>query len=52
MSRQLEVVTPEGAAGLLVKESQHVFSYRSADPATEVSLSMPLKAASYNSNPL
>lgn len=52
MSRQLEVVTPEGAAGLLVKESQHVFNYRSADPATEVSLSMPLKAASYNSNPL
>jgi len=52
MRRSLEVVTPEGAAGTLVKEGQHVFSYSAKDRAAEVSLSMPLRAASYNQSTL
>lgn len=52
MRRSLEVVTPEGPSGTLVKEGQHVFSYSAKDRAAEVSLSMPIQAASYNQTTL
>jgi serine/threonine-protein kinase HipA len=52
MPRTLEVVTPEGHAGSLVKESRHVFNYRSTDPRTEVGLALPIRAESYASFPL
>lgn len=52
MSRSLQVVTPEGLAGSLVKESQHIFNYAAADRRAEVSLSMPIRAESYKSTTL
>lgn len=52
MPRTLEVVTPEGRAGALVRESQHVFNYAASSPRVQVALGMPIRAASYVSHPL
>lgn len=52
MRRSLQVVTPEGLAGSLVKENQHIFNYAAADRRAEVSLSMPIRAESYKSTTL
>ena len=51
--RRLMVSTPQGPSGCLDKESQFVFNYdRGVQPACEVSLTMPLRAQSYNANVL
>ena len=55
--KTLHVSTPQGYAGLLSKDSQHVFSYDSdvvADEATarSISLTMPVRGASYQTTPL
>ena len=46
--RRLEIITPQGQAGLLSKESNFVFNY-SLNAATEtaVSLVMPVRQQSY-----
>ena len=50
--KDLQVSTPTGEAGHLLRESQHVFNYTATDRANEVSLTMPIRAQSYVSNPL
>lgn len=45
--KMLPVLTSQGVAGQLHRESQYVFNYRTADPACEISLTMPLRAQSY-----
>ncbi|MEK6346882.1 MAG: type II toxin-antitoxin system HipA family toxin [Burkholderia sp.] len=45
--KQLEVMTPQGRAGNLVKESNFVFNYTAHERSQEVSLIMPLRAESY-----
>ncbi|MHB1670239.1 MAG: type II toxin-antitoxin system HipA family toxin [Thiomonas sp.] len=51
--KDLEVTTPQGAAGHLLRESQYVFNYdRGIDPSCEVSLTMPIRAQSYGGNTL
>ena len=52
MRRSLHVRTPEGPAGTLLKEGQHVFNYTALEPDLEVALAMPLRAKSYASTPL
>jgi len=46
--KQLIVSTPQGVAGSLTKEAQHVFNYTGKDQASEVSLTMPLRQQSYS----
>lgn len=48
--KHLVVTTPQGPSGDLVRESQYVFNYASANRACEVSLLMPLRAQSYSGN--
>jgi serine/threonine-protein kinase HipA len=48
--KSLVGTTPQGHAGLLVKESQYVWRYDTQDRACEVALGMPLRAATYNGN--
>lgn len=48
--KHLHVHTSQGYGGLLARESQILFSYRTADPACEVSLTMPLTIKTYASN--
>lgn len=48
--KRLRLVTEQGYAGDLVKESQYVFSYRATEKSREISLVMPLRAQSYNTN--
>lgn len=50
--KQLEVVTPQGLSGNLVKESTFVFNYTGHERAQEVSLIMPMRAASYTDGAL
>ena len=50
--KDLQVSTPTGEAGHLLRESQHVFNYTATDRANEVSLTMPIRARSYVSHPL
>lgn len=50
--RTLQVSTPTGEAGLLLREAQYVFNYTSTERINEVSLTMPIRAQSYTSNPL
>ena len=50
--RDLQVSTPTGEAGHLLRESQHVFNYTTTDRGNEVSLTMPIRARSYVSHPL
>lgn len=46
---ELTVVTPQGEAGRLVRESRYVFNYGTTDKQREASLIMPIKAESYAS---
>jgi len=48
--KALEVGTPQGASGRLLRESQYVFNYATRDRACEIALGMPLRAASYAGN--
>jgi len=51
----IDVLTPEGASGTLRQESQYVFNYSDDSqraPACQISLTMPVRAASYNSGAL
>lgn len=50
--KQLQVSTPTGTAGDLHRESQYVFNYSTTERINEVSLTMPIRAQSYVSNPL
>lgn len=50
--KQLHVLTEQGLAGALTRESQFVFNYLSTDPHQEVSLLMPLREQSYAKNTL
>lgn len=50
--KHLEVVTPQGLSGNLVKESTFVFNYTAHERAQEVSLIMPMRAASYTDGAL
>jgi hypothetical protein len=46
--RRLEIITPQGQAGLLSKESNFVFNYvLNAETETSVSLVMPVRQQSY-----
>lgn len=50
--KHLLVNTPQGLAGDLRKESRYTFNYLAHDRASEISLSMPLRAESYASGAL
>ena len=55
--KSLYVSTPDGLAGLLTKESRHVFSYATdavvaQDARRAIALSMPVAAESYQSFPI
>jgi serine/threonine-protein kinase HipA len=55
--RQLHVATPAGRSGILVKDSRHVFSYRTEpisadDQRVAIALSMPVRAQSYSTTPM
>lgn len=50
--KTLQVSTPTGEAGLLLRESQYVFNYSSTERVNEVSLTMPIRAQSYATTPL
>ena len=45
--KSLNIQTTQGAAGQLLRESQFVFNYQTADPACTIALTMPLRAQSY-----
>ena len=47
---RLQGYTPQGFAGDLIRESQFVWRYHTHNVAAEVSLTMPLRAQSYNSH--
>lgn len=46
----LRVSTTQGFCGLLSRESQHIFNYRTDQRDREISLTMPLTSRSYSSN--
>jgi serine/threonine-protein kinase HipA len=48
--RKLKILTTQGPAGELSRESQFVFNYRTDDPGCEIALTMPLRARSYAAN--
>jgi serine/threonine-protein kinase HipA len=48
--KKLAGYTPQGYAGDLLKESQFVWRYNTAQRVCELSLGMPLRAQTYNSN--
>ncbi|MCW5261663.1 type II toxin-antitoxin system HipA family toxin [Verminephrobacter eiseniae] len=48
--KALEISTPQGASGRLLRESQFVFNYTTQDRHCELAMGMPLRAASYTSN--
>jgi serine/threonine-protein kinase HipA len=48
--KKLAGYTPQGYAGDLLKESQFVWRYNTSQRACELSLGMPLRAQTYNSN--
>ncbi len=45
--KQLPVLTSQGQAGELIRESQFVFNYTTQNPECEIALTMPLRAQSY-----
>ncbi|MDI9333546.1 MAG: type II toxin-antitoxin system HipA family toxin [Cytophagales bacterium] len=47
---RLQGHTPQGFAGDLIRESQFVWRYDTQNPEAELSLTMPLRAQSYNSH--
>ena len=48
--KKLNILTTQGFAGELARESQFVFNYRTDDPTREIALTMPLRAQSYAAN--
>jgi len=50
--KTLQVSTPTGKAGMLLRESRYVFNYTATNRVNEVSLTMPIRAQSYASVPL
>ncbi len=48
--RELQILTAQGPAGLLSRESQYVFNYRTDQQDCEIALTMPLRSASYAAN--
>lgn len=50
--RHLDVDTPQGRAGSLVRESRYAFNYSTVDAAREVAITMPLRSESYSSGAL
>jgi serine/threonine-protein kinase HipA len=48
--KQLPVLTTQGLAGALTRESQYVFNYTTQNTACEIALTMPLRAQSYASS--
>jgi serine/threonine-protein kinase HipA len=48
--KRLNILTSQGFAGALSRESQFVFNYRTNDPSCEIALTMPLRAQSYAAN--
>nr|WP_298724298.1 type II toxin-antitoxin system HipA family toxin [uncultured Steroidobacter sp.] len=50
--RALNVSTPTGQSGLLVREARYVFNYTTTERVNEVSLTMPIRAQSYASTPM
>ncbi|WP_455285836.1 type II toxin-antitoxin system HipA family toxin [Cupriavidus necator] len=50
--KRLVVDTPQGPSGTLVKESRFVFNYETPERTREISLGMPIQAASYASTAL
>lgn len=50
--RRLIVATPQGASGVLDKESRYVFNYSTGERSCEASLTMPIRAESYASGAL
>ncbi len=50
--RRLEIHTPQGKSGLLVKDSRYVFNYDQVNDEAAVSLVMPVRAESYSSGDL
>lgn len=50
--KELQVVTPQGMAGLLRHKSQYEFDYETHDPICAVSLALPLEKDSLRSNVL
>jgi serine/threonine-protein kinase HipA len=50
--RELLVSTPQGDAGVLTKESRHVFGYATKALDRQVSLTMPLRAETYAATPM
>jgi serine/threonine-protein kinase HipA len=50
--KRLGIGTPQGEAGVLVKESRFVFNYAARESACEISLTMPMRAESYSSGAL
>ena len=48
--KKLNILTTQGFAGELSRESQFVFNYRTDDPTREMALTMPLRAQSYAAN--
>lgn len=49
-TKSLRVLTTQGPAGDLVRESQIVFNYRTDRKDCEIALTMPLRSASYAAN--
>jgi serine/threonine-protein kinase HipA len=45
--KQLPVLTTQGPAGELIRESQFVFNYTAQNPECEIALTMPLRSQSY-----
>lgn len=50
--RQLEIHTPQGVSGRLIKESRYVFNYNHVGDEAAVSLMMPVREESYASGDL
>jgi serine/threonine-protein kinase HipA len=50
--KALAVTTPQGASGVLSRESQFVFNYTATDRPRQISLTMPIRPKSYASNAL
>ncbi|MET3106010.1 serine/threonine-protein kinase HipA [Oxalobacteraceae bacterium GrIS 1.18] len=52
MNKSLFVHTTQGPSGVITKESQYIFNYRTKDKHCEIGLTMPLTAQSYASSVL
>lgn len=48
--KKLVVSTPQGGAGRLAREAQHVFDYETSDPNCQLGLEMPISSTRYVSS--